>query len=391
MVGIESDQLVYDYLSKVGDIAQRRSLTSGDRMRLVTRLRTEIERRRAVEGADTPAAVRRILDGLGTPDEAVSGASGGSDGADASGTAGAAGRVPAQRREPGADGAGAGGRPGVGTGTGAVRFPDTGAPPHLATEEELRGPSTPVGAADEWWRVERTPFDAGGGTTTHGFTGGIEIPDMLKPPPGPEELARQQEQAQAAVEAVPGERPGDAARPSAAVGEQAPSGTRAGGLRRRFPLRRLVGGGRAGGPGAGVDGAGAAGAAGAGDGTGAGVGVAGGASGAIPVSPVLALVAILLVVGAVLGQWVVMAAGWALAYITRRLTQTESKWAVMGVPGLTAGAAVVWLWGRLEHRWGAPIAEGELGAALAGTVPVVVRAAAVGSALFVLWRARRPG
>ncbi|MEU5127602.1 hypothetical protein [Streptomyces mobaraensis] len=376
MVGIESDQLVYDYLSKVGDIAQRRSLTSGDRMRLVTRLRTEIERRRAVEGADTPAAVRRILDGLGTPDEAVTGAggTGGADGAEA----GRAGRVPAQRGEPGA-GAGAGAGAHTAAGTGAVRFPDAGAPPHLATEEELRGPSTPAGAADEWWRVERSPFDAvgggagtGGTGTTHGFTGGIEIPDMLKPPPGPEELARQQ------AEAAAGERSGDALRPSAGVGEQAPAGPGSGpgaaGTRRRFPFRRA--GGTAG-----------AGGVPAAEGTGA----AGGAAGTIPISPMLALVAILLVAGAVLGQLLVMAAGWALAYITRRLTQAESKWAVMGVPGLAAGAALVWLWGRLEHRWGDPIAQGELGAALADTFPVVVRVAAVGSALFVLWRARRPG
>ncbi|MGI5339478.1 hypothetical protein ACQEVS_19855 [Streptomyces sp. CA-181903] len=380
MVGIESDQLVYDYLSKVGDIAQRRSLTSGDRMRLVTRLRTEIERRRAVEGADTPAAVRRILDGLGTPDEAVSGADGaagtaGAAGMDAAGSGaragtGRAGRVPAQRAEPGA---------GAETGTGAVRFPDAGAPPHLATEEELRGPSAPAGAADEWWRVERTPFDAAGGTgTTHGFTGGIEIPDILKLPPGPEELARWQ------AEAAAGERSGDPRLPSAGVGAQTPAGVGTGtgvapgtgvaGPRRRFPFRRAGGAGGVGG----VVG-------------GEGAGAAGGPAGTIPVSPMLALVAILLVAGAVLGQLLVMAAGWALAYITRRLTRAESKWAVMGVPGLAAGAALVWLWGRLEHRWGDPIAQGELGAALADAFPVVVRVAAVGSALFVLWRARRPG
>ncbi|WP_312018551.1 hypothetical protein [Streptomyces sp. I05A-00742] len=362
MVGIESDQLVYDYLSKVGDIAQRRSLTSGDRMRLVSRLRTEIERRRAAESAETPAAVRRILDGLGTPDEAVAGAGG----EDPAGPA-APGRVPAQRREPA---------------TGAVRFPDAGAPPHLATEEELRGPAGSGRTGGEWWRVEQMPFGAGetafgGGETpfmagetpfgagetpfatgetpfaaggrTHGFTGGIEIPDMLKPPPSPEELARQRAGAEA--------RPDDPLRPSATVGEQAPSDEGVGAPRRRFPFRRADGG----------------------------------QEGTVPMSPLLALVAVLLVVGAVLGNWIVMVAGWALAYITRRLTQTESKWAVMGVPGLAAGGAVVWLWGRLEHRWGAPVAQGQLGATLVDTLPVVVRVAAVGSALFVLWRARRPG
>ncbi|MEU1022603.1 hypothetical protein ABZ366_11015, partial [Streptomyces sp. NPDC005904] len=64
-MGIESDQLVYDYLSRVGDLAQQRQLTSGDRMRLVADLRLRIDRDRAGATADTPAAVRRILARLG--------------------------------------------------------------------------------------------------------------------------------------------------------------------------------------------------------------------------------------------------------------------------------------------------------------------------------------
>ena len=46
-MGIESDQLVYDYLSRVGDLAQQRQLPSATRMRLVSGLRDEIDRRRA--------------------------------------------------------------------------------------------------------------------------------------------------------------------------------------------------------------------------------------------------------------------------------------------------------------------------------------------------------
>ncbi|MCA1275468.1 hypothetical protein LCE32_36515, partial [Streptomyces sp. 7G] len=68
-VGIESDQLVYDYLSRVGDLAQQQQLSSGARMRLVSTLRGEIDRRRTTEGADSPAAVRRIIGRLGSPDE----------------------------------------------------------------------------------------------------------------------------------------------------------------------------------------------------------------------------------------------------------------------------------------------------------------------------------
>ncbi len=79
-MGIESDQLVYDYLSRVGDLAQQHQLSSGARMRLVSTLRSEIDRQRATEGADTPAAVRRIIGRLGTPDELVGAAAESGDG-----------------------------------------------------------------------------------------------------------------------------------------------------------------------------------------------------------------------------------------------------------------------------------------------------------------------
>ena len=66
-MGIESDQLVFDYLSRVGDLAQQRQLPSGTRMQLVSSLRNEIDRQRAKYDPDSPAAVRRILGRLGTP------------------------------------------------------------------------------------------------------------------------------------------------------------------------------------------------------------------------------------------------------------------------------------------------------------------------------------
>ncbi|GHG65136.1 hypothetical protein [Streptomyces griseocarneus] len=311
-MGIESDQLVYDYLSRVGDLAQRQSLTSGDRMRLVSRLRAEIERRRAAEAADTPAAVQRILDGLGTPAEAV---------ADVDGVLAAAegaGRVPAQRRDE---------RPAA-----VARAPWGASPPHLATEEELR----PRGGGEPgWWSVGPGPATAG--DTVHGFTGGIEIPDMLRPPPPPAPEVPRTEDAQEAREGKPAEETG------AESGSDEP----------RFSFWRSKAG--------------------------------------VPMSPLLLLVAVLLVAGAVLGNWIALAVGWALAYVTRRLTQAESKWAAMGIPGLAVTGGVVWLWGRFNGRWGAPIPPGEMAGALADTWPVVVKAAAVASAAFVLWRARRPG
>ncbi|MDX3118759.1 hypothetical protein PV461_36140, partial [Streptomyces scabiei] len=80
-MGIESDQVVYEYLSRVGDIAQQRQLSSATRMRLVSELRDEIDRRRAKAAVDSPAAVRRIIDRLGSPDDIVAAAAGTGSGA----------------------------------------------------------------------------------------------------------------------------------------------------------------------------------------------------------------------------------------------------------------------------------------------------------------------
>ncbi len=52
-VGIESDQVVYEYLSRVGDVAQQRQLSSATRMRLVADLRNEIDKRRAKATVDS--------------------------------------------------------------------------------------------------------------------------------------------------------------------------------------------------------------------------------------------------------------------------------------------------------------------------------------------------
>ncbi|MCV2464959.1 hypothetical protein OEB94_37445, partial [Streptomyces sp. ICN988] len=79
-MGIESDQVVFEYLSRVGDVAQQRQLPSATRMRLVSELRNEIDRHRAKTTVDSPAAVRRILDRLGDPDDIVT-AAGGASGA----------------------------------------------------------------------------------------------------------------------------------------------------------------------------------------------------------------------------------------------------------------------------------------------------------------------
>ncbi|WP_328318157.1 hypothetical protein [Streptomyces sp. NBC_00388] len=389
-MGIESDQLVYDYLSRVGDLAQRQ-LTSADRMRLVSSLRGEIDRQRAGADADGEAAVRRILGRLGTPAEQVAAATGGGPppGAAADPVRDRARRMPGPRRsrrddsdpsggggaaEPAVgDGAGTGlGRTGLGkvglgkvglgkAGTGRPGPGRTGpggggwglgrgekaeppaprstaaSPPHLAGEDEL-GPS---GAEPDWWRIDSGPF--GAGDAVPGFTGGVEIPEILKPPPDTE--------------------PGDEE-----DGDGEPGGGVAGGESvEAQPRRRSLLGRRP-----------------AGEGGGAVRAVAGGFS-----SPFLLLAAALLVIGAVLGSLIALGAGWLLAYLSRRLSRAEAKWAVLGLPGLALTGGVVWLWGRTDGRWGAPIPPHGMGDAISGAWPVVLRVAAVASALYLVWRARR--
>ncbi|MBK3553623.1 hypothetical protein JHN51_28125, partial [Streptomyces sp. MBT61] len=105
--------------------------------------------------------------------------------------------------------------------------------------------------------------------------------------------------------------------------------------------------------------------------------------------PLLLLAAVLLVAGVVTGSWLPLAGGWLIAYSSRTLSRTEAKWAALGLPGVVAAGALVWVWGRMEGRWGEPIREGAMRDVLLETWPVVVRVAAVASALYLVWRARR--
>ncbi|MEV7885902.1 hypothetical protein ACWD3I_03940 [Streptomyces sp. NPDC002817] len=333
-MGIESDQVVYEYLSRVGDVAQQRQLPSGTRMRLVSELRNEIDRRRAKVPVDSPAAVRRIIARLGSPDDVVTAA-----GSNPSG-GGAAGAVPQARATP------------APTAVPAQRDRDTGiprpkglrrivpvpkprpaetvdeapAPPHLASEAEIGN----SGLQPDWWRTDSTPFGVGESLPA-GFVGGVEIPELLKPPPPKEEP-------KPVVEKAP-----EAEAEAGVEAEEAPA-TR----------RRLL---------------------------------------SLPrgkwTNPLLLVAAGLLVVGAVLGNLVVLLLGWLIAYASRRLTEAETKWAVMFLPGLALTAGIVWLWGRTEGRWGDPIVKGHMSDAIADTWPWVIRGAAVASALFLVWRSQR--
>ncbi|MCX4660953.1 hypothetical protein [Streptomyces uncialis] len=445
-MGIESDQLVFDYLSRVGDLAQQRQLPSAARMRLVSGLREEIDRRRAKTPVDTPASVRRILNRLGDPTELVTQAGAmtadrtRSDApppvgtpvavpeqrtpetphapappteppgvpvppADAPGPhparsdapgphppwSDAPGSHPARSDAPGPPTAppdatrpatappdappGHGPRtpadltksPGPpkprglrrlvprprsrtsgpaapvegGPGNGVAPRPPS--PPHLAGLEEL-GESA---EQQDWWRVE-----TGTGLSDHvpGFVGGIEIPEILKPPPSDDE------------DEEDGGGTGDE--------EERPGGPGRRFLRRALALRRspakaaapaLEGGSRQ-----------------------LGRALLTGWS-----NPLLLIAAALLVTGAVIGNPLALGAGWVIAWASRRLSPTESKFAVLWLPGLALSGGVVWLWGRVDGRWGDPVADGQLTTAIEGTWPWVLRGAAFATALYLVWRSQR--
>ncbi|MFF5571275.1 hypothetical protein [Streptomyces luteogriseus] len=328
-MGIESDQVVYEYLSRVGDVAQQRQLSSATRMRLVADLRNEIDKRRAKATVDSPAAVRRILSRLGSPDDIVTAAAGGTGGEPhGAAPAPAPASVPVQREaEPEERAKGVMRRVVPRPRPAQEPYPapsDGPAPPHLAAGHEL-GDSV---HQPDWWRVDSSPF--GVGDEVPGFVGGVEVPDLLKPP-APRRAEKDEPDAEETAPVV-----------------EAAEVTGQGGRRRlpRLPTTNWS-------------------------------------------NPLLLIAAGLLVAGAVLGNWFVLLLGWLIAYASRRLTQAETKWAVVILPSLSVAGGLVWLWGRMNGRWGDPIAEGHMNAAVAETWPWVVRGAAVTSALFLVWRSQR--
>ncbi|MGW4835480.1 hypothetical protein [Streptomyces globisporus] len=405
-VGIESDQLVYDYLSRVGDLAQQQQLPSGARMRLVSTLRGEIDRRRTTEGADSPAAVRRIIGRLGSPDELVAAAARSADGTvplPSAGTGAGSGepqrrglprpRSGLLRREPREAGPGADeGReaaapqkPKAGFGwgasrrdraagdapeerTGAAAVPRPGPAPDDTPVHSWPDPSAPhvlgqdqQGGADDatdWWRLEPGPFDEG--TAIPGFFGGIEAPELLGRRPGPVDMEKKGTKDEEKEGEGGPEGAGDGTAPGADGTAARRRALRLVKLRRRKPAPVVV------------------------EPAVAAPGPRGGFA-----HPLLLLAAALLVAGVVTGSWLPLAGGWLIAYSSRTLSRTEAKWAALGLPGVVAAGALVWVWGRMEGRWGEPIREGAMRDVLLETWPVVVRIAAVASALYLVWRARR--
>ncbi|MFG3406877.1 hypothetical protein [Streptomyces sp. NPDC048142] len=413
-VGIESDQLVYDYLSRVGDLAQQQQLSSGARMRLVSTLRGEIDRQRGTAGADSPATVRRIIGRLGSPDELVAAAAESADGTvplpSARSGAGAGEqrrrslprpRSGLLRKEPGEPKEPAPGRgedreakalrkPKAGFGRGASRrdpedapqrrtdvadaaavprpgpAPDDGVPvrdwpdpsaPHMLGQDQQGD----ADGATDWWRLEPGPFDEG--TAIPGFFGGIEAPELLGRRPRPIEKDEEDGEDEAEGKGAEGEAEGT-------DGTDGTDGTVPGTVRRRRALRLVKLRRRR--------------TAAAAEPEAAAPGPRGGFA-----HPLLLLAAVLLVAGVATGSWLPLAGGWLIAYSSRALSRTEAKWAALGLPGVVAAGALVWVWGRLDGRWGEPIREGAMRDVLLEAWPVVVRVAAVASALYLVWRARR--
>ncbi|EST39272.1 hypothetical protein N566_02905 [Streptomycetaceae bacterium MP113-05] len=340
-MGIESEQLVFDYLSRVGDLAHGTSMTAADRARLVGGLRSEIERMRAAGvGTDGKAAVRKVLDRLGKPEEVVSAALGGAP-------------VSAPQSTPAS-----GPEPGEGRRHGArrlrrlpqMRKAETepprsrgASPPHLAGMDEL-GPQE---SDPDWWRPAGVGRSGLSGARDprfdipDAFSGGIEVPEVFQRPPG-DGTARPD---------GPHTAPTAPATPVVVEG----GGTRAPLLGALFAARR----GTASGPRAG--------------------------------GVVELLAAGLLVAGALLGSLVPLGLGWLAAYWSPRLSRAEAQWAALGVPVLTVVGGLVWLWGRQEGRWGEPLASGgdAMQQAFGDVWPVALRVAAVVAALYLVWRARR--
>ncbi|RBM17919.1 hypothetical protein [Streptomyces sp. PT12] len=302
-MGIESEQLVYDYLSRVGDLAHGTSMSSAQRASLVSRVRDEIGRERAAAGgAESQAAVKRILGRMGPPEDIV---------------AAAAHAAPPSAPTPPTAPPSAPARP-----PGDVPVP----PPR----EAEGGPVS----------LDKRPGHWPDGQIGR-FFGGIEIPELLRPPVegDPEDL----DEADEADEAD--ERAADEGPPEAPPAGQRPS-------RRRRLARSALGGKRVGGP-------------------------------------VELLGVAVLVAGTVIGSVVALGAGWLIAYWSPRLSRREAQWATFGMPALIAGGYATWLLGRASGYWGAALAEGDAEAAFTDHWPLLLRGAALATAAFLLYRARR--
>jgi hypothetical protein len=325
-MGIQSDQLVYDYLSRVGDLAQATTLTAAERARLVTTLRQTIDSRRGSDPGSSlraeKAATEKILAGIGTPAEVV--------------------------------------REAVHGGVPETRAPARPAPSGPQVPQQAGPPAAEYDAgADAWWRTSGglgvPELGPGGVPPLSGASIG-ELPgwratyeaDFLDPD-AEERAAR-----------VPGQRPGeDAEDEEEAPPEAAPA------RRRGFRLRRPAAPAAPAPPAA-----------------------APAPRRPVPLLETLAL--LVLVAAAVLGLWYLALAGWAVAYVGRRLGTRVNHVAGLWLPLAVAVLCGVSLYVQAHGQpVGHHLTDAQFQAALRSTAALWLRLAAGTSAAFLAWRISR--
>lgn len=348
-MSIEGERLVFDYLSRVGDLAHGTSMSAAERAALVGKLREEIgQRRAAAGGAESRSEVRRILGKIGSPEDVVARAAeaGGHNAAvpaprpahtpapaaDAPPADGPGPAVPLPAAEPSADG------PPVPDATGG---PDDGLPGQPEHPDTRYWPDGDIG----------------------GFTGGIEIPEMLGPArerggsAGGISLDKDLPRQRPAEEkpAAPDDASDDGETVGPAPVEQAPGAAAAGGTARTLGkrLRTTLSVRRTG--------------------------------GFFEFAAVVFLLA-----GAVVPSFYAMLAGWLLSYWSPRLSRREAQWATFGAPAVVLAAYFGWIAGRDQGYWGAPLPEGAAGESFHSDWPWLLRGAALASAVLLFLRARRP-
>ena len=387
-MGIESDQAVYDYLSRVGDLAQATSLTAAERARLVSDLRQTIDSRRGGPSGGTvgsvrgeASAVKKILSGIGSPDEVVrralhNGVPGTAEPRPVSGGPSVptqSGPPPAEHDRTGGDRSGGGPSGGRARGGGTEGWWRRGSSGR-AGADGFDGPGGATGA-DVGGGWIGTGADGLPGFGATGSTGAAEAaaastaglpgwqvslePDFLDPGlGGPGEGGPVPAQRQ-----PPGEAEDEAPAP-VPLGKRAArnAARKAAAQPRRSLLRRFVSG-----PPPQM--------------------VPEPVMVAVPrsrVPLVESLAALVLVAAAVLGLWYVAVLGWLLAYTGRRIGRTAAHFAGLWLPLLVACACGFWLYGHVHGQpAGHPLSNEQFKADARSAVGVWLRAASACSAAFL--------
>lgn len=411
-MGIESDQIVFDYLSRVGDLAQATPLTAAERARLVSALREAIDSRRGGAGVASGgssraenAALQKILTGIGTPDEVVRRAVRTGVPAAAEG---------ARTREPAPGGPGRAGAlfgkgpSGAGSAAGRASVPTQGGRSRAGGGGDAESGADPDGLGD-WWRFgsggsgggagggQGRPAGEGGSESVYadgdsveagtGFGGASPIPGTSvgelpgwravyapeflhpdQPAPGsagpdaadPADPAAERVPPQRLADGVDGPGASDLTKGAAPVAAAVP--LRRGVLRRVFappapvtepvvePVEAVV-------------------------------------APRPPVPLVESLAVLVLVAGAVLSLWYVAVLGWFFAYTARRIGRTAARFAGLWLPLAVAAGCAFWFY---SHTHGQPgghrLTDDQYKAVLRSTIVVWLRSAAACSALFLAWR-----